>query len=193
MKKSFLSRPALLLSLGLFALTSSAYSQSIVSNSDFEKGLDGWGTFVPNDSKDKNCIVQISKDNPHGGTQCVQLKVNDYARFAVATTAIPVTPGDRYQVSVWFHGDATAQQESGSPGFVLRLTLSGDNKDAPGGSIFILPGNLVCRGSVPPTDAPLPTGWTQMKAIVEVPPGADMMGSVLFAWHMKGSLFVDDF
>jgi hypothetical protein len=69
--------------------------------------------------------------------------------------------------------------------------------EAEGGHLFITPGNRVTRGISPapgdPVTEHIPTEWTQIEAVVEIPQGVDGMGPSLFDWWGKGTIYADDF
>jgi len=78
---------------------------------------------------------------------------------------------------------------------VLRLDPASGFPPTPAASlIFINLDGTVATGVFPPMDMkPLPTDWTHLEAVIEVPQGMDSMGATLFVWKAKGSLYVDDF
>jgi hypothetical protein len=166
---------------------------SLVSNGSFEEGLANWSPFVPAESHDKNCRFTISQDSPHTGTSCGLMQADGFARFGLGAPAFPIQPGERYRISVWVRGGTDLQFQPGTAGILIRLTLAQNNKESPGGNLFLaLNGELTREG--PSTDpARIPTPWTQMEAVVEAPADADSMGPVLFFWYAKGSLYIDDF
>ncbi len=52
----------------------------------------------------------------------------------------------------------------------------------------------VSRNTPPdPVSKTFPTNWTQISAVVEIPPGVDAMGPGLFCWRTKGAIYADDF
>jgi hypothetical protein len=166
----------------------------LISNGGFENGIAGWGIFVPDESKSANCRFDVVSDAPHSGVNCVRLQSDDLARFSIGCPLISVQPGERYHVSVWIRADPAAQIRPQAPGFVIRLYLGQGNVDAEGGHMFIGPGNLVSRNTpADPVSATLPTTWTQIEAVVEIPKGVDKIGPGLFSWWTKGAIFADDF
>ncbi len=185
----------LLLACTLFggAITPVHAADSLVPDGGFENGIAGWKVFIPEESKDKNCRFEIISDSPHSGTTCVRLQSDDFARFSIGLGLLPVQAGDRYRVSVWLKADAGAQVRANAPGFVIRLGLRQGDADAEGGHLFIAPGNRVTR-SIPADPASvLPKQWTQLEAVIEIPPGVDAMGPSLFSWWTSGTILADDF
>ncbi|MCE0496841.1 MAG: heparinase II/III family protein [Methylacidiphilales bacterium] len=184
---------ACLLALTCVAIQGAA-ADSLVPNGGFEDGITGWGIFIPAESQDKNCRFDVVSTDPHSGVNCVRLQSDDYARFSIGCSLIPVQPGEHYHVSVWVRADPAAQVSPKTPGFVIRLFLGQGNADAEGGHFFIGPGNRVARNTpADPVSAAFPTTWTQIQAVVEIPPGVDSMGPGLFAWRTKGAIYADDF
>lgn len=171
-----------------------AAADSLIANSGFEEGILSWGIFIPDESKTQNCRFDVVSDSPHSGVNCARLQSDDFARFSVGTALIPVQAGEHYHVSVWVKADAAAQVLPKTPGIVIRLYLRQGTGDADGGHLFIALGNQVTRNTpVDPAAVTLPTTWTQIEAVVEVPPGVDAMGPSLFSWRCKGIIYVDDF
>jgi hypothetical protein len=167
---------------------------SLITNGGFEDGIVGWGTYVPDESKLANCHFDVGSDSPHSGANCARLQTDDYGRFSVGGALIPVQPGDHYHVSVWIRADSAAQVRAKAPGFVIRLHLSQGGADAAGGHLFIAPGNRVTRDApADPVSDSLPTTWTQIEAVVEIPQGVDSMGPGIFTWWTKGIVYADDF
>lgn len=182
----------------LFALTCLGIQRSpgedLVTNGDFENGTGGWTLFVPDESKDKNCLFDIVSTSPHSGTSCAHFKSDDYARFGISpATGIPVAAGEHYRVTAWVRADPAALVRAKSPGFVIRLNLREGGADATGGPFYIEPGNVVSRDK--PTDSftALPKEWTKVEAVIEIPNGVDTVFPALFSWWVAGSIFVDDF
>jgi len=171
----------------------------LISNGGFESGNSGWSIFVPDESKSANCRFDVVGNAPHSGTNCIRLQSDTFARFCIGSTFIPVQPGEHYHVSVWYKGDPDATIRPvtagiSTAGFVIRLYLRQGNADAQGGHFFIGPGNRVARISpADPTSTTLPTSWTQIEAVVEIPPGVDEIGPALFSWWTQGTIYADDF
>ena len=181
-----------LLAVGTFAAPARA-AGPLVSNGGFEEGTTGWGIFVPEESQDKACGFDVVSVMPHSGAKSGRLHSDDYARFSIGTAAIPVHPGERYRVTAWVRPDPAAHVRKGAPGFAIRLNLRAGNADAMGAHLFIGLGNRVSLGEAPAgSTAPLPKDWTKVEAIVEIPAGVDAILPSLFAWWVKGFIFVDD-
>ncbi len=166
----------------------------LVPNGGFESGTTGWGMWTPDESSDKGCRFDVVSDAPHSGTHCARLQSDAFARFCIGSAMVPVHPGEHYSVSVWVRAAPGAQARKDQAGFAVRLFLRQGNGDAEGGHLFIGLGNRVVRTAPPdPASPKLPTKWTQVKAVIEIPPGVDGMGPSLFSWWTKGALFADDF
>ncbi len=164
--------------------------KSLVENGGFEQGSTGWSLFVPAESKEKNCRFSISSDAPHSGGHCMKMEADNYARFAVGLGNFSAQPGERYRVSAWVRGNAESQP--GTAGFVIRLTLRKDGKDAQGGHLFIGMDGRVTRNEAPESAPAFPAQWTKVEAVVEIPGGVDAFGPGLFFWSAKGSVYLDD-
>jgi hypothetical protein len=170
-----------------------------VSNPSFEEQMLGWAPFIPSESSDKNCKVSLSTVLPHSGIECCQLQSDDFARFSVASRAFHVQAGDRYRVTVWVRADPGAAVKEGTPGIMLRLGLSNaTNEPATGRFQFIGLDGTVARTTIQdPTfgnhAGKLPTEWKKIEAVILIPADGDSMGTDIFAWSTKGSIFIDDF
>jgi hypothetical protein len=169
-------------------------ADSLVPNGGFEDSSTGWAIFVPDESKDKNCHFDVVTDTPHSGVNCARFQSDDFARFGIGSGFIPVQAGEHYHVSVWIKADPAAEARPKTPGFVIRLYLRQGTGDAAGGHLFIGYGNTVSRNTpAVPESTTLPTAWTQIEAVIEIPPGVDSVGPALFSWWTKGAIYVDDF
>ena len=174
-------------------------AQELITNGGFENGTTGWSIWIPDESKSANCRFEVSTDSPHSGVNCVHLQADDFARFCIGTSAIPVQAGDRYRVTAWVRAEAAAQmrpQSHGLPpaaGFVIRLNLRQGDADAAGGHLFIGLGNQVLRDTPAEWTKDLPKEWTKVEAVVEIPTGVDAVLPALFMWWAKGTISVDDF
>ncbi|MDD5350077.1 MAG: heparinase II/III family protein, partial [Chthoniobacteraceae bacterium] len=180
----------LLLSCGAMPAAAAA---PLVPNGGFEDGPAGWALWTPDESKDKTCRFDVVAETPHSGANCVRFQADDFARFSIGSSLIPVEPGSRYCVSVWVRADPAAHVRSKAAGFAVRLHLSSGAAEAAGGHLFIGIGNRVSRDTPPDPASALPTVWTQIKAVIEIPSGVDSVGPSLFSWWTKGAIFADDF
>jgi Carbohydrate binding domain len=167
---------------------------SLISNGGFEDGITGWGTYVPDESKAANCRFDVSTDAPHSGANCARFQTDDFGRFSIGSAMIPVQPGEHYHVSVWIKAGSLAEVRPKAQGFVIRLHLSQSGVEAAGGHLYIAPGNRVTRDApADPVSDSLPTTWTQIEAVIEIPQGVDSMGPGIFSWWTKGTVYADDF
>ncbi|MCE0499653.1 MAG: heparinase II/III family protein [Methylacidiphilales bacterium] len=164
----------------------------LVPNGSFEEGKTGWSLYVPSDSQGKNCRFTISQDSPHTGTSCGLMQADSFARFWLSWPSIPVQPGERYRVSAWVRGGTDLQFQPRTAGVLIRLSLTQNKENSPGGPLFLALNGEVTRKDTPNTPAPIPTKWTQMEAVVEIPADADSMSPFFFCWNAMGSLYVDD-
>lgn len=174
------------------------YADNLISNPGFESDQSGWGLFVPGDSRDKECSFLLSGSLAHSGSACAEISSGDFARFGLGYKgSIPVTPGGRYRVSAWVKAAPGSEVKAGTSGMVIRFTLQQGRQEAFGGpKIFIgLNGkvDLAPEGDITALATALPTEWTKVEAVVEIPAeGVDNMGLGLFGWYTKGSIFIDD-
>ena len=185
--------PGLCLFLLALALAPEARADALVPNGGFEDGLTGWTPFIAGDSQDKNCRAEAVGDAPHSGAACLRLQADDFARFCLGAKPVPVQAGDRYRVTAWVRADAKAQARSGAPGFAVRLGLYQGKAETPGGHLHVVFGDRVSRNAPADPAGPLPTEWTKIEAVFEVPAGTDTIIPGLFAWYEKGAVYVDDF
>ena len=197
MKTNVLKIRSCVLSLFLIGIPACAAPAApagpLVPNGGFEYGIMDWTLFVPEESQGANCRFDVTTTSPHSGVDCLRLQSDDFGRFCVGSASFPVQPGEHYSVSVWIRADTAAQVRPDAPGFVVRLSLRQGGADAPGGHLFVAPGDKVSRETPPTSSTPLPTTWTQIKAVVEIPPGVDAIIPALFSWWTKGTINVDDF
>jgi hypothetical protein len=165
-----------------------------MKNPSFEDGKTGWHFGPATGSESANCRFSVVTDSPHTGKACALIQADDFARCSLEQGTFPVTPGDRYRVSIWVRAAADALAQPGTPGVVIRLTLRTGSADAPGGHLFVQLDNVVTQGLTPLSrDAPLPTDWTEMTGVVEIPPGADHCDPGIYLWLAKGSVYFDDY
>ncbi len=195
MKSVSLQHLALALLLLSSRLASSApVENSLIPNGGFEEGVGQWKIYIPEEAREKNCQFEVTPESLHSGANGARLQADDFARFSIGFGLIPVQAGERYRVSVWVRGESNAHVRLKSPGFVVRLSLRQGEADADGGHLFIGLGNRVTRNLPADPLAPsLPTEWTQVEAVVEIPSGVDAVGPALFSWGTKGGISVDDF
>jgi len=157
----------------------------LVSNGGFENGGTDWSIYVPEDSAEKHCTFTVVKDQPHSGAACAQLNSSEIARFCVGHKPVVVTPGQHYRVWAWFRAGPQTPFAKKTPGFSIRLNLTGAHLQINAEGV-ITPGNPVALKN------PMPTQWTQVAVVIEIPPGTTAMGVDLFS-YAGGPLFIDDF
>jgi hypothetical protein len=186
--------------LWTYAGLQSGVAQNLITDGGFESGVTGWNIFVPDESQGKNCRFDVVSTAPHSGVNCVRLQSDDYARYSIGpATGIPVKAGEHYRVTAWIRADPAALVRAKTPGlppaagFVIRLNLRQGTTDAAGGHMFIGQGNVVTRDTPAELTAPLPTVWTKVEAVVEIPADTDTVFPALFCWWVNGTVFVDDF
>ncbi len=195
-----------LLAFSLVCGCSNVHADSnLILNPGFEEGAGSWGIFVPAESQDKECQFLISKDSPHSGSACAELKSGSFARFSIGPKSVlsgPIAPGDRFHLTYWIRAAKDAHAK-GTPGFIVRIFLAdSQGQTAPGNQAFFVGLNGQSNTQSPQAGVnlamfpdPLPTEWTKVEAVIEVP--ADFQGGRLgrpefFAQYTMGSIFLDD-
>jgi hypothetical protein len=174
------------------------HADNLISNPGFESDKSGWVPFVPGESKDKMCSFLISGSLAHSGSACAEISSEDFARFGIAyKDTISVRPGERYRVGAWVKATPGSQVKKRTPGFIIRFTLQQGRQAAFGNPmIFIgLNGKVAVApdGDLTELATALPTEWTKMEAVVELPAeGVDNIGMGVFGCYTKGSIFIDD-
>jgi len=186
------------------ASISSAFAgENLIKNPGFESGTDSWGLFVPDAEKTKGCRLSIETVGAHSGSSFADLSSDQFARFALSSNSgIKVAPGERYRVSLWIGADVSAKAKDKTPGVVLRFILrKGDADAADSPAVFVGLNNSVSLALLKkPFDlgklaAPLPTQWTKVEAVFEIPAvegGVDNMGLGIFWQETSGKIYVDD-
>ena len=165
-----------------------------------------WGLFVPGESENKGCEFSISKDSPHSGSGCIELKSGDLARFATGPKKLvgdAVRAGDRCRLTFWVRAGSDFQAKS-PPSVMVRMFLLDDQGHnlQENLAIFVgLNGKTTIQSpekglDFSPYKEPLPSEWTKVESVFEVP--TDLGASRLsrpdfFAQYTSGSIFLDDF
>ena len=186
-----------------FAFIREIHAENALLNPGFETDKAEWNLFVAPESVDKNCKFRIAGAHPHSGRNCAEVVSEDFARLGIIPSrSIFVTAGERYRVSAWIRADAGAEIKPGSPGVLIRLTLRHGKEDAAGKpAIFIgLNGNVAILSLKTPVALPglateLPSDWTKLEAVVEIPAindGVDSLVLGVFGQYTKGTFYIDD-
>ena len=158
----------------------------------FEPDDEPAGLFIPVDSQNKKCTFDVVSDNPHSGGFCARMNCDDYARFAIfPKREVPLSGAGRYRISVWVRAGQSFAIKDGLPGFFIRLNMPLSPHTI---TLFhILPDGRVSKDSIPYIQGPsLPTTWTQMGAVLEIPANISTLTTNLFVAGAKGEVFVDD-
>ena len=180
----------------LLGLLSSAEAQISVQNGDFELGTANWNLFVPQESATAGCQFSVEDTAAHSGQKAARLRATQKARFGInyfQNLVLPIKVGHLYRLTAWVKAGADFATDPDTPGPVLRATLfDRQMKDVAGGHIFVgLQG--VQRGDPSPLrGAPVPTNWTKIEGVVEIPPGTVTLILFVFCWKTSGTLWVDD-
>lgn len=156
----------------------------LLSNGGFEDGATDWSIYVPEDSAEKHCTFTVVQDQPHSRAACAQLNSSDITRFCVGHKPITVTPGEHYRISAWFRAGAQTQFAKKTPGFSIRLNLTGVRLQINAEGV-ITPANPILLKN------PMPTQWTEVAVVIQVPAGSTSLGMDLFS-YAGGPLFIDD-
>ena len=194
--------------LALLLLTGPAQAQTesnLIPNPGFEDQDNFWGTFIPTESQNKGCEFNISKDSPHSGNACAELKSTDFARFSIDLKDLsgdPIHTGERGRLTFWIRA-AKNTQVKGAPSFIVRILLLDDQgQPLPGDqALFVgLNGQTTIQSPVSGLNLsmfpdPLPTEWTKVESVFEIPPDikATRLGKPeFFVQYTLGSVFLDD-
>jgi hypothetical protein len=179
-----------------FCLTASLSAQNMLQNEGFEKGMFSWGPWIPPESVTHAPVIEIAKGSAHTGTSALRLSSTTNSRFAVGSyPSIPVVVAGKYRVSAWYRAEPGAVVQGGQPGFVMRLNFKQD--DAPPGTphkhLYVGPSGAISKGIGRKLTVPtLPTEWTAVDVVVEVPAQSTSMFVTFFSWGLTGALLVDD-
>lgn len=190
---------------GLLTLITFAhgYAANEILNPGFESGKVDWYLFVPSESQDKACQYNLSSRESHSGKTCAEISSDDFARFGLSyKRRLFVNSGERYRVIAWVKADSSASVKNSTQGFLIRFVLTQGKADAPKSpAIFIgLNGNITIESLIEGTKlrglaAPLPTEWTKVEAVVEIPvvkEGIDGMQMSLCGQNTRGTIWIDD-
>ena len=161
----------------------------------FAFGGQPWAMFVPKESEPASCRMAGNCSSTHSGQPGVILASNDFARYGMRpyTKSIPVIGGERYRLSAWVKADQGCRVESGTAGLLLRATLFvGPAVDYPGGHYYVgAKGVVLGADPAPLADAPLPSEWTKLEGVVEIPAGVRTMMLFVFCWKTSGQVCID--
>jgi len=170
-------------------------AQNLVQNPGFELGPDRWSLFNPPGYENSGAKVEIVNDATRRDSRVARLSCTSVARFSFSSqTRIPVTPGMRFRVKAVYRAEPGAQLDHDSPGLVLRTSFEPQSK----AGASIPPLHIGPLGSVstvvgkPMAIPSLPLEWTEINAVIEVPPLASIMTLNILVWRMRGTLLVDD-
>jgi hypothetical protein len=173
-------------------------AENLVVNGGFEAGKSGWGQFIPEESKSASVSWNISETDPHGGTVAAVMTNPKEARWALNPAArIPVKPGEKYRVTAWIRFGKDAKLEGTFPAAYVRLVFTdAGQKDISDRRLHIhlgLSGNFAWSTALAMLNvASLPTNWKKMEGVLEIPPGADLVGINLMVHGVSGTIYWDD-
>lgn len=185
--------------LGLFAgltLVLPLCAQNLLVNAGFEAGPSNWAPFIPSESTGHSPVLGVVQGSARTGQSALRLSSKVPSRFAYGNyPMIPVAPGERYRVSAWYRAESGAVVQPGLPGFVLRanFSLQGAPAGTPAKHLYVGTAGAVSSNFGSQISLPsLPSEWTQITAVVEVPENVDRFSLNLFSWGLSGSVLVDD-
>ncbi|CAN5795008.1 hypothetical protein BH09VER1_BH09VER1_19400 [soil metagenome] len=194
------ARPAAPKPAGLTAPSGSSEpaGENLVANGDFENDKVGWSVFSPPDSLGGMPTLDVAGDGPHGGSASGAMSCTSPVRFAIVNFVNGTwTEGDRFRVSAWVRASSDYQPQSGTPGFMVRVTMfpHEGSSIAPEDGLFYLGLNKATKG--PDTggynDQGVPTTWTKVEGVFQIPAGTARLNVCGFIWKGSGTLFFDDF
>ncbi|PAW80110.1 MAG: hypothetical protein B9S32_01900 [Verrucomicrobia bacterium Tous-C9LFEB] len=196
-------RITLVVSMAALITLANGYATNEVLNPGFESGKVEWYLFVPPESQEKSCQYNLSNRESHSGKTCAEISSEDFARFGLSyKRRLFVNSGERYRIIAWIKADSGAAVKNSTQGFLIRFVLTQGKADAPKSpAIFIgLNGNVTIESLIDGTKlrglaAPLPTEWTKVEAVVEIPvvkEGVDGMQMSLCGQNTRGTLWIDD-
>ena len=189
----------LLAGLTIFAVSMIARADNLAPNLGFEDGNAGWVLFVPPAYQGVRPEWMPTSAESHSGTASAELKSSGQERWGIGfAKRVPVKPGGKYRVSAWVKFAQGAQLSPPAPAAYLRVALyTADNQDAGGrlGHIHVGLGGVAVRSSALARLAvgELPTGWSKLEQIIEIPPDTELISCNVFVQGVAGSVFVDDF
>ncbi len=180
-----------MLALGMACVPLSAQTTEIY-HLGFEQKDEPAEVFIPEDSKDKKCTFEVVSNNPHSGGFCGRMACDDFARFAIfPKQPVRLSQGGRYRISVWVRSGESFDVQDGLPGFFIRLNIPLSPPTIT--LLHILPDGRVSKDFVPHIlAAGIPTTWTQIGAVLEIPANISTLTTNLFVAGGKGEVFVDD-
>jgi len=175
-------------------------AENLLANPGVEDELEGWKLAVPSDSEERGAMVEASLQAARTGKFGLLLNCPEAVRYSVYPLEKKVqslSPAERYCVSVWVRAGKEFVQSPNSPGFYIRVTLD----SAPGvtietGHLFFglkprgISGGLSgLRGLGVEL---VPTKWTKVSAVFEIPSDTTSMTLNFFVDRASGPLYLDD-
>lgn len=155
-----------------------------------------WNLFVPEESRSASCRFIFDKTETHSGNQSIQLTSLHLARFGIYADhlgPIEVKPGQRYRLTAWIKAGRNFAIEAGTPGLVLRATLFDRHlKDVPGGHVFVGLAGMRRGDATLLSSEPVPSVWTKVEGVIEIPAGTVHMILFVFCWKASGTIWLDD-
>lgn len=183
--------------IGLSGLLADA--ENLLQNGDFEQGTQSWSLFAPDESQLSDCGFTVTQDAPHGDDNEAKLSSSQSVRYGIVNYVKDhdFEPGQRFRVSAWVKAGEDFVSESGTPGYILRVTMySTDDgwENATNGSIYLGTDDRLVRVKDVSSFAnqDIPQKWTKLEAVFEISPDTAKLNVSAFVWEASGSFYVDD-
>ncbi|GAT33594.1 peptidoglycan/xylan/chitin deacetylase, PgdA/CDA1 family [Terrimicrobium sacchariphilum] len=168
-------------------------SENLLANGDFESGSRGWSLYDPEKSSSAGCQFQVVADNPHEGSGTMELSSAANSRYAVLQylKGANFIEGQKYRVSAWVRAGEDFVAASGTPGFLLRVSMFGPNFSNSG--MYFLGFNGM-GGDSPSVLAgqEVPRTWTKVEGVFEMAAGVEKVNVCLLVDRGVGHVYVDD-
>jgi hypothetical protein len=181
-----------------FLAMESALAENLVVNGGFEAGKSGWGHFVPGESKAVAVSWDISETDPHGGTVAAVMTNPQAARWSLNPAGrFPVKPGEKYRITAWIRFGKDAKLDGTSPAAYVRMVFTdAGQKDISDRRLHLhmgLSGDMAWSTALAMLNvSSLPTSWKKMEGVMEIPPGAELVGINLMVHGVSGTIYWDD-
>lgn len=182
----------------LFVAALPAFTQNVIRDPGFEEGEQQWNFYIPSDSVSRDTQFSIVTDEPYSGQACALLESSDNARFSISPKGmpLPVSPGEKFRLSLWVKASEDFRPEPGHPGMLIRVDLLQDREPLQIVSVDWKGTTHVLEPTEKPVDfttEPIPTKWNQVTFEFTIPEDIDSLRPSLFLWRGTGKIWIDDF
>ncbi len=190
----------------VFGMSKTQAEENLIPDPGFEDGGKTWGIYVSGNSAASGCEFLTVATSPQAGTACAEMKSANNASFSISPQVLagnqkvaPVKAGERWKLTFWIRSTEDTSTKA-SPAFFVRIPLLQDWKKLPKVLFIGLNGASAMRetsGSldIPEIAAELPTKWTKVESVFEIPKNLDanQMGRPEFyARGVMGTIYLDD-